>query len=154
VWNELAVEAITILLWAATALVVLFLSGLSKYLQEQARRVENDAARGLIQSALSEAEKVGIDAVQATNQVFVDAIKASSADGKLSKEDAATAMRIAVEYFKTHLSSRSYQVLSEPDGKLDDKWISDFLEARLAQTKAESSRCAYPLPAPLPDCPE
>ncbi len=94
-WNELAVEAITILLWAATALVVLFLSGLSKYLQEQARRVENDAARGLIQSALSEAEKVGIDAVQATNQVFVDAIKASSADGKLSKEDAATAMKIA-----------------------------------------------------------
>ena len=149
-WNELAVEAIIILLWAATALIVLFLSGLSKYLKEQARRVENDAARGLLISALSEAEKVGIDAVQAANQVFVDAIRASSTDGKLSKEDAAAAMRIAVEYFKAHLSSRSFQILSEPDGTLDDKWISDFLEARLAQTKAESTCC----PCPLPSCPK
>ena len=47
-WSNLAVEAVTILMWAATALIVLFLSGLSNYLQEQARRVENDAARSLI----------------------------------------------------------------------------------------------------------
>ena len=140
-WSNLAVEAVTILMWAATALIVLFLSGLSNYLQEQARRVENDAARSLILSALAEAEKVGIDAVQATNQVFVDAIKASSEDGKLSKEDAAAAMSIAVEYFKTHLSSRSFQILSEPDGMIDDKWISELLEASLAQTKAESVCC-------------
>lgn len=153
-WNEMAIEAVTILLWAATALIVLFLSGLSRYLQEQARRVENDAARGLILSALSEAERVGIDAVQATNQIFVDTIKASSADGKLSKEDASAAMKIAVEYFKTHLSSRSFQILSEPDGKLDDKWISDFLEARLAQAKVESSCCSCPMPTPLPVSPE
>ena len=140
-WSNLAVEAVTILMWAATALIVLFLSGLSNYLQEQARRVENDAARSLILSALAEAGKVGIDWVQATNKVFVDAIKASSEDGKLSKEDAAAAMSIAVEYFKTHLSSRSFQILSEPDGKIDDKWITEFLEARLAQTKAESVCC-------------
>ncbi len=140
-WSNLAVEAITILLWAATALIVLFLSGLSRYLQEQARRVENDAARGLILAALAEAKKVGIDAVQDTIQVFVDAIKAYSDDVKLSKEDAAAAMRIAIEYFKTHLSSRSFQILSEPDDKLDDKWISEFLEARLAQTKAEPTCC-------------
>ncbi len=57
-WSNLAVEAVTILMWAATALIVLFLSGLSNYLQEQARRVENDAARSLILSALAEAEKV------------------------------------------------------------------------------------------------
>jgi len=135
VWDELAVKALEILACIGALLVLVLLNEASKYLREQARRVENSLARELLMSAITEAELVGADAVYSTNQVFADALRRTSADGKLSKEDAANAMQIAVDYFKTHISSTSSRILGGP-AELADKWIREFLEAKLAQIKA------------------
>ena len=142
VWDELAVKALEILACLGALLVLVLLHEASKYLREQARRVGNCLARELLMSAIAEAELVGVDAVYATNQVFVDALKHTSADGKLSKEDAANAMQIAVDYFRTHISATSARILGGP-AELADKWIREFLEAKLAQAKAGavSARC-------------
>ncbi len=141
-WDELAVKALEILACVSMLLVLVLLHEASKYLREQARRAKNCLARELLMSAISEAELVGVDAVCATHQVFVDALKRTCADGKLSKEDAASAMQIAVDYFKTHISSTSARILGGP-AELADKWIREFLEAKLAQMKADavSPRC-------------
>ena len=136
-WDELAVKALEILACIGVLLVLVLLHEASKYLREQARRVENCLARELLMSAIAEAELVGVDAVYAANQVFVDALRRSSADGKLSKDDAAHAMQIAVDYFRTHISSTSARILGGP-AELADKWIREFLEAKLAQIKADA----------------
>jgi len=142
VWDELAVKALEILACLGALLVLVLLHEASKYLREQARRVENCLARELLMSAIAEAELVGVDAVYATNQVFVDALKRTSADGKLSKEDAANAMQIAADYFRTHISATGARILGGP-AELADKWIREFLEAKLAQAKAGAvpARC-------------
>jgi len=137
VWDELAVKALEILACIGVLLALVLLHEASKYLREQARRVENGFARELLMSAIAEAELVGVDAVYSTNQVFVDSLKRTSADGRLSKEDAASAMGIAVDYFKTHISSTSARILGGP-AELADKWIREFLEAKLAQMKADA----------------
>ena len=137
-WDELAVKALEILACIGALLALVLLHEASKYLREQARRVENCLARELLMSAIAEAELVGVDAVYATNQVFVDALRRTSADGRLSKEDAANAMQIAVDYFRTHISSTSARILGGP-AELADKWIREFLEAKLAQMKVDAA---------------
>lgn len=137
-WDGLAVRILEIVACAGMLLMLILLHEATKYLREQAMRVENTVARELIMSAIAEAEIVGVDAVYATNQTFVDAIRQSSADGKLSKEDAVHAMQTAVDYFKTHLSSTSARILAGP-AELADKWIREFLEAKLAQIKADAA---------------
>ncbi len=138
VWDELAVRILEILACIGMLLVLILLHEATKYLREQAKRVENTVARELIMSAIAEAEIVGVDAVHAANQTFVDALRQSSADGKLSKEDAVRAMQIAVDYFKAHISSTSARILGGP-AELADKWIREFLEAKLAQIKADAA---------------
>ncbi len=137
-WDELAVRILGILACVGMLLVLILLHEATKYLREQARRVENGVARGLVMSAIAEAELVGVDAVYATNQAFADALRRSSADGKLSKEDAVRAMQIAIDYFKTHISSTSARILGGP-AELADKWVRGFLEAKLAQIKADAA---------------
>lgn len=138
VWDELAVRILEILACIGMLLVLILLHEATKYLREQAKRVENTVARELIMSAIAEAEIVGVDAVYAANQTFVDALRQSSADGKLSKEDAVRAMQIAVDYFEAHISSTSARILGGP-AELADKWIREFLEAKLAQIKADAT---------------
>jgi len=137
VWDELAVKVLEILACIGALLALVLLHEASKHLREQARRMENCLARELFMSAIAEAELVGMDAIYATNQVFVDALRRTSADGKLSKEDAMNAMQIAVDYFRTHISSTSARILGGP-AELADKWIREFLEAKLAQMKADA----------------
>jgi len=137
VWDELAVRALEILACVGVLLALVLLHEASKYLREQARRVQNCLARELLMSAIAEAELVGVDAVYATNQVFVDTLRRTSADGRLSKEDATNAMQIAVDYFRTHISSASARILGGP-AELADRWIREFLEAKLAQMKADA----------------
>jgi hypothetical protein len=143
VWDELAVKALEILACLGALLVLVLLHEASKYLREQARRVENCLARELLMSAIAEAELVGVDAIYATNQVLVDALRRTSANGKLSKEDAANAMRFAVDYFKTHISSTSARILGGP-AELADTWIREFLEAKLAQMKVDALDAGTP----------
>lgn len=81
------------------------------------------------------AELVATDAIRATNQVLVDALKDRAADGKLAEEEAATAMNMAKTYFLSHITAGSKQVLEATLGPVSD-WLETFLEAKLAAEKA------------------
>ena len=119
----------------ATFLIALVSYGIS-LLRGKAADIKNDTLRKSLDNAFYEAEVVAIDAIRATNQVFVDEIKAKSADGKLTKEEAKEAMSIAKNYFLTHLTTNSKSVLEGALGPIND-WLEGFLEAKLAQTKIE-----------------
>ena len=77
---------------------------------------------------------MGFDAVSAVNQVLVDELKAKSADGTLTKQEAAEAMRAAIEYFKTHISPQALTILQAAYGPIEE-WLESFLEAKVAQAK-------------------
>jgi hypothetical protein len=125
---------------ALLPVVVAFLIALINYgislLRGKAADIKNDTLRKSLDSAFYEAELVAIDAIRATNQVFVDEIKAKSADGKLTKEEAKEAMSIAKNYFLTHLTANSKSVLEGALGPINE-WLESFLEAKLGQTKVE-----------------
>ena len=119
----------------ATFLIALVSYGIS-LLRGKAADIKNDTLRKSLDNAFYEAEVVAIDAIRATNQVFVDEIKAKSADGKLTKEEAKEAMSIAKNYFLTHLTTNSKSVLEGALGPINE-WLESFLEAKLGQTKVE-----------------
>ena len=71
----------------------------------------------------------------ATNQVLVDSLRQKSKDGKLTPEEARQAMTEAQQYFMTHISSRSMDILKSALGPVED-WLKDFLEAKLGEQKS------------------
>jgi DNA-binding HxlR family transcriptional regulator len=125
------VEALLPLLALLVTVAVGYLISL---LRVQAEKVKNETARASLLAAIAEAERVAVDAVQATNQMLVDRLKEASEDGKLTKEEAAEAMRMAVEYLQSHLTPGALQILQAAYGPIEE-WIESYLEAKLAQQK-------------------
>lgn len=123
----------TILPIATTGLITLLGYGVA-FLRKQIAKINNQVERSALDAAIIEAEKVSIDAIRATNQTFVDEIKKSSADGKLTKEEAVAAMNIAQKYFVSHISKSSLKVLNAALGPIG-AWLKDYLEAKLKQNK-------------------
>ena len=115
-------------------LVTVAVGYLISLLRVQAEKVKNETARASLLAAIAEAERGAVDAVQATNQMLVDRLKEASEDGKLTKEEAAEAMRMAVEYLQSHLTPGALQVLQAAYGPIEE-WIEAYLEAKLAQQK-------------------
>jgi hypothetical protein len=115
-------------------LVTVAVGYLISLLRVQAEKVKNETARASLIAAIAEAERVAVDAVQATNQVLVGKLKEASEDGKLTKEEAAEAMRMAVEYLQSHLTPGALQILQAAYGPIEE-WIESYLEAKLAQQK-------------------
>lgn len=135
-WSSLGMQlAEMILPVIAAALVALIGYGVA-YLREKTSELQNAVARDALDSALVEAEVVAKDAIRATNQVLVDALKERSADGKLTKDEAIEAMTRAVEYFVEHISRDSLRVLQASLGPIEG-WLSSFLEAKVSETKLE-----------------
>ena len=70
----------------------------------------------------------------ATQQVLVEDLKEASEDGKLTREEAARAMRKAMEYFQNHITPGALQVLQAAYGPIE-QWLEEYLEAQLAKAK-------------------
>lgn len=68
--------------------------------------------------------------------MLTEALKERSEDGKLTKEEAQEAMRLSKQYFSSHISESSIQILEAALGPIN-YWLETFLEAKLAQTKIE-----------------
>ena len=115
-------------------LVTVAVGYLTTLLRAQAEKVKHETARASLLAAIAEAERVAVDAVQATNQMLVDKLKEASEDGKLTKDEAQAAMRMAVEYLQSHLTPGALQVLQAAYGPIEE-WIEAYLEAKLAQQK-------------------
>ena len=126
------------ILYALSPVVVALLIALITYgmalVRKKIAEIDNDMARRALDGALVEAELVATDAIKATNQVFVDAVKERAEDGKLTKEEAQEAMRLAKEYFLGHITSHSKSILEAAIGPINE-WLEGFLEAKLAQQK-------------------
>ena len=133
-WNTIAMRVVEALLPLLALLVTVAVGYLISLLRVQAEKVKNDTARASLIAAIAEAERVAVDAVQATNQVLVDGLREASEDGKLTKEEAAEAMRMAVEYLQSHLTPGALQILQAAYGPIEE-WIESYLEAKLAQQK-------------------
>lgn len=134
--SELGLQITQALLPVVVAFLIALVSYGISLLRGKASDIKNDTLRKSLDNAFYEAEMVAIDAIRATNQVFVDEIKAKSADGKLTKEEAKEAMSIAKNYFLTHLTTNSKSVLEGALGPINE-WLESFLEAKLGQTKIE-----------------
>lgn len=119
------------------SLVVLIGYGIA-LLRKKIEEIDNEIARRALCAALTEAESVGIDAIRATNQVLVDELRAKSEDGKLTKDEAEEAMKVAKDYFATHVTNDSLRILEASLGPVRE-WLEGFLEAKLSADK----RCPF-----------
>ncbi len=137
-WNELAVRLAEILLPVMAAMLIALLGYASALLRKKIEDLDSEMTRRCLRDALDEAEVVATDAIRATNQVFVDALKSRSTDGKLTREEARQAMEKAKTYFAGHLTAGSLSVLEAALGPVS-KWLEGFLEARIAREKAAVS---------------
>ena len=133
-WNAILMRVVEALLPLLALLVTVAIGYLTILLRAQAEKVKNETARASLIAAIAEAERVAVDAVTATQQVLVNGLKEASEDGKLTKEEAAEAMRMAVEYLQSHLTPGALQILQAAYGPIEE-WIESYLEAKLAQQK-------------------
>ncbi len=92
----------------------------------------NEAMR----AALEEAKAVADNVVAGVQASVVDGLKAKSADGKLSADDAAEVADMALSMFLSDISERTLSVL---ESGADDitAYISNLIESRLAQSRKQ-----------------
>jgi|AGTN01.2.fsa_nt_gi hypothetical protein len=93
-------------------------------------KTNNEALR----SALEEAKTVADSVVASLQATVVDGLKAGSADGKLSADDAMEVADMAVGMFLSDISERSLTLL---ENSADDitAYVGNLIESRLAQLK-------------------
>lgn len=133
-WNDIGLQLAEVLLPVVATLCIALIGYGITYLKKQTQNIQSEVARKALQDALTEAEIVACDAVRATNQVLVSAMKDKSADGKLTRAEAVAAMNMAKEYFVQHLTAGSKQVLQAAIGPLNE-WVESYLEAKLGEEK-------------------
>ena len=137
-WNQFWVEVLNALIPLLALAVTIAIAMLAEWLRRKAGQVQQDVVRESFLAAIFELERVANDAILATNQILVEKLKEAAADGKLTKEEAEAAMRMAVEYLQTHLTPGALQVLQAAYGPIE-QWLEEYLEAQLA--KAKGSPC-------------
>lgn len=133
-WNQFWVEVLNALIPLLALAVTIAIAMLAEWLRRKAGQVQQDVVRESFLAAIFELERVANDAILATNQILVEKLKEAAADGKLTKEEAEAAMRMAVEYLQTHLTPGALQVLQAAYGPIE-QWLEEYLEAQLAKAK-------------------
>jgi hypothetical protein len=117
------------------AMLVWLITCAAKALTALASKISNETLRNSIISAISEAQTVATDSVACVKQTYTDAIKAASADGKLTAIEQMTAMGKAKEAFLTSISTKSLTILKEQfDDYMD--YITKLIEAKLGLSKS------------------
>ena len=93
-------------------------------------RTNNEALR----SALDEAQTVADNVIARLKAGIVDGLKAQSADGSLSAEEARQVMDAAVDMMISDLSARTLALIED---NADDitAYLANLIEARLLKTK-------------------
>jgi dGTP triphosphohydrolase len=129
--DKLMITAIEVLVPLATALIVAGIGYLVAFLQAKTAAIKFSVLRTSLDAALMEAGNVAIEAVQYVKQTFSDDIKAASADGKLTKEEAAEALQKAKNYFLTHITENSASILIKAVANWEE-WIAGLIETKVA----------------------
>lgn len=109
-----------ILFWVMTAVGGLLARAITHY-------VGSSKAAGIVSRALTE---IG-DAVLATTQTYVSALKAAAADGKLTDTEKAEAKALAINTAKKLIGPEGLARLAKIVGADLDGWIGTKIEATL-----------------------
>lgn len=125
------------------SLLALLLSGalglLFLWLRAQLRRLPGDSvAEQALDKALAEAAVVAREAVLYTQQTLVEDLKTKSADGKLTKGEAAAAMERAYQYFVRHMKKDSLRVIEAAFGPVE-AWAKELIEVHVGGLKLTES---------------
>jgi dGTP triphosphohydrolase len=129
--DKLMITAIEVLVPLATALIVAGIGYLVAFLQAKTAAIKFSVLRTSLDAALMEAGNVAIEAVQYVKQTFSDDIKAASADGKLTKDEAAAALAAAKNYFLAHITEHSASILIKAVANWEE-WIAGLIETKVA----------------------
>lgn len=133
-WSQFWAQVLEALVPLVAMAITVAVSMLATWLRRQAEKVSQEVVQESLLAAILEAEQVGRDAIMATQQVLVEDLKKASEDGKLTREEAARAMRKAMEYFQNHITPGALQVLQAAYGPIE-QWLEEYLEAQLAKAK-------------------
>lgn len=133
-WNQFWSQVLDALIPLLALAVTVAISLLAEWLRRKAAQVRQDTARESLLAAIAEMEVVATDAIMATQQVLVDSLKEAAEDGKLTREEAELAMRMAIAYFETHVTPGTLRVIQAAYGPIE-AWLRDYLEARIAAAK-------------------
>ena len=147
-WNDVAVQVILTLIPVIGLALTVLISLAADYLRQKAAGVRQEVARQALWAAIDEAERVGADAVAATQQMLVDDLKAASEDGTLTPSEQAVAMDKAIDYFRGHITPGALQVLQAAYGPID-QWLREYLEARLVEHKGGTVAIVGELARPI-----
>lgn len=93
-------------------------------------KTENEA----VKAAMDEAERVADSVIASLQQNVVEGLKAKSADGKLSADDARDVADQAIDMFISDLSSKSLKVIQDNADDIS-AYIQNLIESRLLQSK-------------------
>ena len=145
-WTKIVTDALTPLIGL---LLTLALGALFNWLLKAAGGIKQTQLRESLTAALEQAQMVAFDAVNAVNQIFTEKAKELSQDGKLTKDDAREAMRLALDYCKTHISPWALSVLQAAYGPIDE-WLKGLLEAKVAAQSRGGEGYAITVPPSSP----
>jgi len=133
-WNKFLGDILEALIPLLVALLTALVGYAISFLRKKIESITDESIRVIISNALEEADRVAEEAVLATQQKFVDDIKKAREDGKLTQEEALQALQMAKQYFISHLSGSSKEILFNLYENFD-QWLEDFLEAKLGYIK-------------------
>ena len=123
-WTEIVVMLVGLVF---TSVIIPLVTAMFKWLKG---KTENEA----IQAAISEAEKVADSVVASLQSNVVDGLKAKSADGKLTADEAKDVANKAIDMFISDLSSKSMKVINDNADDIS-AYIQNLIESRLLQFK-------------------
>lgn len=119
-WSEIVVAAVGLVF---SIVVLPLVNAAFAWLKN---RTKNEAVR----AALDEARTVADNVVASLKATLVDGLKAKSADGKLSADEAREVARKAMDMFLSDLSARSLEVIQCNADNIAS-FVGNLLEARL-----------------------
>lgn len=147
-WEEVVMRAVLALIPVVALALTVLISMAADYLRQRAAGVRQEVARQALWAAINEAEAVGMDAVAATQQMLVDDLKKASEDGTLTPSEQAMVMARAMEYFRGHITPGALQILEASYGPVD-RWLRDYLEARLVEYRGGTAAVVGDLARPI-----
>jgi hypothetical protein len=133
-WGEIGLQLAQLLLPIIAALIAALIGVVISYLKRQADKIDHELVQESLEAALDEMSRVAYEAITSTAQTYVDDLKASREDGKLTDEEKKEAMFKAKNYFYGHISKGTLEILEASIGPVQN-WLDEYLEVHVGTEK-------------------
>ena len=139
--NTILTNAITgigiALIGLGSSYLVYFIKKATDRLKVQTNAIKDDATRNLINNALEKTVQVVNANVSSASETIVKELKASTLDGKLSKEDGQVILNVVKGKVLTQLSDDIKGLASTEIGDIES-YIETLIENSLKELKSET----------------